>query len=222
MPCQPFPNCFEFVNQQRATVVCSDQKCSTTFIYENKNADMLSKYSIDGCLIADEGAKCDFLHLKCTKSKSYFIELKGSDLIRAVEQIDRSIDLLSNSITDFTINARIVLTRVNTIDLRNSKYLKLQKKLQRLGGKLKKQSKQLTEVNQKKTNDGCTYLYLRGYNHPLGGTMFLTIRGMPPAKVLRNLAPVGQTSTFLPRISGFDKLFPNIRENVPINKKPSL
>lgn len=147
MPCQPFRNCFEFVNQQRATVVCSDQKSATCFIYENRSSDALTKYRIDGCLIADEGAKCDFLLLNCTKNESFFIELKGSDLIRAVEQIDRSIDLLLNSVNDFSINARIVLTRVNTIDLRNTKYLKLEKRIQRLGGNLKKQSRQMTEVN---------------------------------------------------------------------------
>lgn len=147
MPCQPIPKCFEFVNQQRPTVVCSDHKSSTNFIFDNRSSDSLTKYRVDGCLITDEGAKCDFLLLNCSKSESFFIELKGSDLIRAVEQIDRSIDLLLNLIIDFNVNARIVLTRVNTIDLRNIKYLKLEKKIRRLGGNLKKQSRQLTEIN---------------------------------------------------------------------------
>ena len=147
MPCQPFSTCFEFVNQQHATVVCSDHKSTTNFIYDNRSSDELTKYRIDGCLIADAGAKCDFLLLNCTKNESFFIELKGSDLIRAVEQIDRSIDMLLSSVNDFSINARIVLTRVNTTDLRNTKYLKLEKKIKRLRGNLKKQSRQMTEVN---------------------------------------------------------------------------
>jgi len=147
MTCKPFENCFEFVNQNRLTVICTDHKSSTTFIYDNKSSDKLTKYKIDGCLISDEGAKCDFLLLNCNKKQSFFIELKGSDLIRAIEQIDRSIDMLIGSIEDFSINARIVLTRVNTIDLRNTKYLRLERRMKRLGGDLKKQSRRMTEVN---------------------------------------------------------------------------
>ena len=147
MTCLPFSTCFEFVNQQRAVVVCSDPKSVTNFRYENRSSDLLTLYRIDGCIIADAGAKCDFLLLNCSKNESFFIELKGSDLIRAVEQIDRSVDLLLNSISDFSINARIVLTRVNTTDLRNTKYLKFERKIQRLGGNLKKQSRQMTEIN---------------------------------------------------------------------------
>jgi hypothetical protein len=147
MYCKPFANCFDFVNQRRATVVCSDQRSTTNYIYDNRSADSLTKYRIDGCLIADTGARCDFLLLNCTKQQSFFIELKGSDLLRAVEQIDRSIDLLLGSINDFDINARILLTRVNTIDLRNSKYLRLEKKIHLLKGNLKKKIGQMTEVN---------------------------------------------------------------------------
>lgn len=147
MPCQLFENCFDFVNQKHSKVTCYDQRSATAFIYDNRNSDSLSKYRIDGCLISDDGAKCDYLLLNCDKKSSYFIELKGSDLIRAVEQIDRSIDILIASINDFRINARIVLTRVNTIDLRNTKYLRLEKRIKNLGGNLKKQSRQMTEVN---------------------------------------------------------------------------
>ncbi len=147
MNCKPFVHCFDFINQKHAIVVFSDRRSATTFIYENRNSDSLSKYRIDGCLITDNGAKCDYLLLNCNKSISYFIELKGSDLIRAVDQIDRSIDLLIDSLTDFTVFARIVLTRVNTTDLKSAKYLRLEKRIQGLGGNLKKQCRQMTEMN---------------------------------------------------------------------------
>ena len=76
MTCKPFENCFEFVNQNHLTVTCTDHKSSTTFIYDNRSSDTLTKYRIDGCLISDEGAKCDFLLLNCNKKQSFFIELK--------------------------------------------------------------------------------------------------------------------------------------------------
>jgi len=68
-------------------------------------------------------------------------------LLRAVEQIDRSIDILLEHLNEFSIEGRIVLTRVNTIDLRNSKYLKLEKRIRNLNGELKKQSRQMNETN---------------------------------------------------------------------------
>ncbi len=147
MACKPFTTCFDFIREQRRTVTFTDAKSSTRFVYDNTSLNYLSRYRIDGCLIADAGVKCDYLLLNCDKEVAYFIELKGSDLIRAVEQIDRSIDVLARELGGFTVNARIVLTRTNTIDLRNSKFLKLEKKIQMLGGKLQKQNRQMTEVN---------------------------------------------------------------------------
>jgi hypothetical protein len=129
-------------------VSCIDKGSKVKYSYENRSADFLSKYSVDGGLIADGGAKCDYLLLNCNKSKSYFIEIKGSDLIHAIEQIDRSIDLLKTFISDFSIFARIVLTRVNTHDLINTKYLQLAKKVNALGGDLQKKSRVMAELNQ--------------------------------------------------------------------------
>lgn len=84
--------------------------------------------------------------MNCERKHSYFIELKGSDLIRAVEQINRSIDELKNNLTDFTFSARIVLTRVNTIALKSVEILRLSKKVKLLGGDLKKQTRLLEET----------------------------------------------------------------------------
>jgi hypothetical protein len=147
VPCKPFNKCFDFHHQKIAIVTFTDKRSSTTFVYRNNSLDDLTKYKVDGCLIADDGAKCDCLLLNCDNKKCYFIELKGSDLIRAVEQIDRALDILVNHLHEFSVEARIVLTRVNTIDLRSSKYLKLEKRIKKLNGELKKQSRQMTEIN---------------------------------------------------------------------------
>ncbi len=147
MACKPYENCFEFTKQKNKIVTCTDNKSSTKYIYENDSLDELSKYNVDGCLIDDDGSKCDFLLLNCDKAISYFIELKGSDLIRAVEQIDRSIDVLHKDFRTYSVGARIVLTRVNTTDLKSAKLIRLEGKLKKLNGKLIKQSRQLTEKN---------------------------------------------------------------------------
>ena len=144
--CKAFDCHFEFQHESRSIVSFKDKGHSTEYRYKNQNFNHLAKYRVDGGLIADDGAKCDYLLLNCEQRQSYFIELKGSDLICAIEQIDRSIDILKNKLPDFTFSARIVLTRVNTVDLRSSKLLKLEKKVKSLKGDLKKQTRLLEEI----------------------------------------------------------------------------
>jgi hypothetical protein len=147
MACKPYENCFEFTGQKIKIVTCTDAKSSTKYIYQNDSQDILSKYKVDGCLIDDEDSKCDFLLLNCSKGISYFVELKGSDLIKAVEQIDHSINILHKDFKEYSVEARIVLTRVNTTDLKSSKLIRLESRLKKLNGKLIKQTRQLTEKN---------------------------------------------------------------------------
>lgn len=147
MACKPYENCFEFTEQKNKIVTCTDAKSSTKYVYQNDSLDILSKYKVDGCLIDDEDSKCDFLLLNCTKEISYFVELKGSDLIKAVEQIDRSINVLHKDFKEYSVEARIVLTRVNTTDLKSTKLVRLESRLKKLNGKLIKQTRQLTEKN---------------------------------------------------------------------------
>jgi hypothetical protein len=145
--CKPFDSHFEFQHEQRTTVICKDKGSKPQYIYENQTPDYLSKYRVDGGLIDDAGAKCDYLLLNCNKSQSFFIELKGSDIIHAIEQIDRSIDLLKDKLAGLSVFARIVVTRVNTIDLIDTKYLRLKKKVERLNGNLLHKSRELRETN---------------------------------------------------------------------------
>ena len=147
--CKPFDSHFEFQHEQRKIVTCSDSGSTSApkYLCKNTSKDYLSKYRVDGGLINDAGAKCDFLILNCNKHKSFFIELKVSDIIRAIEQIDRSIDLLKDNLDDFSVFARIVLTRVNTIELKDIKYLKLEKKVKQLNGDIIQQTRRMEEVN---------------------------------------------------------------------------
>lgn len=145
MASKSYESCADFVECKHKKVTCSDIKSRSEYIYWNKSLDALSKYRVDGCLITDNGSKCDYLLLNITKKVSYFIELKGSNLIKAVEQIDRSIDLLHKDFKDYSVEARIVLTRVNTTDLKNTKLIKLESKLRKHNGQLLKKSGQLTE-----------------------------------------------------------------------------
>lgn len=144
MPCNPFDNCAEFVNEIRAIVVCSDRNSSTNYRYNNTSRNRLTKYTVDGCLITIE-ERCDYLLINCNQLKSFFIELKGSDLSKAIDQIDSSITRLKPTLINYSVNARIVLTRVNTVDLKSAKFLKFEKRVQSLGGNVIKRSRLLEE-----------------------------------------------------------------------------
>jgi len=144
--CKAFNHSFDFQHDDRRIVPFRDKGHSTEYRYVNHSSDHLAKYRVDGGLIADEGAKCDYLLLNCEKKQSYFIELKGCDLIHAVDQIDRSIEELKNNLPGFAFFARIVLTRVNTTDLHHLKFLRLEKKVKSMKGNLKKQTRLLEET----------------------------------------------------------------------------
>jgi hypothetical protein len=141
--CKAFNNSFEFQHEVKKNVSFKD-KGRPEYRCNNPDADHLAKYRVDGGLITDD-AKCDYLLLNCEKKQSYFIELKGCDLIHAIEQIDKSIEKLKHCLPDFKIFARIVLTRVNTVDLRDTRYMRLKKKVKQLNGNLLHQSKKLEE-----------------------------------------------------------------------------
>ena len=78
-------------------------------IFSNPNQRLLTKVTVDGCQIM-EGVKCDYLVLDHC-SNEYFIELKGKDLPHAVEQLEASIQQLSNKNSNIRKKAIIVSSR---------------------------------------------------------------------------------------------------------------
>ena len=74
------------------------------------NADRVksTKVHVDGCEITD-GIKCDYMHL--AKDLEIFIELKGQDLPHAIDQIERTITLLSKDIKKHKKISYIICTR---------------------------------------------------------------------------------------------------------------
>lgn len=60
-------------------------------ILKNKDEVESTQIRVDGCEITD-GIRCDYLHL--AKQIEFYIELKGQDLLHAIEQLERTIGLL--------------------------------------------------------------------------------------------------------------------------------
>ena len=140
------PQCLES-SDSRNQVICLDKDGGKSkYTLTNKTNQPICKYKVDGCLIASSTQKqTDFLLIHPGKMMAYLVELKGSDLLKAVKQIDASLNALRLQ-EELAINARIVLTRVNSIALRDTQYLRLKKRMKSLGGSLKQQTQQMQET----------------------------------------------------------------------------
>lgn len=75
----------------------------TNYLMQNAEKKNVSKYVVDDCLLAHlkEDEKCDYLFAVANDDKTdgYFVELKGSDVIKAIDQLINSINHLKDYIT---------------------------------------------------------------------------------------------------------------------------
>lgn len=87
-------DCCEIINYPR--IVCEEKKSKITFL--NPNKIEIQKITVDGCQITDHNKpKCDYLLIHNETEKEYYIELKGHDIKRGLEQIEATIPRLSKS-----------------------------------------------------------------------------------------------------------------------------
>lgn len=141
MTCPEFSQdeCAEYKNEKVKEVVCTDKKSKCQYRYINRSQDVLSVYKVDDCLIKEsEIKKCDYLLLNCTKKYAIFIELKGSDIKVAIQQIMNTMERLKINFlnTEFQFHARIVLTKVRTPDVRDTALVTFKKQLKKYNGNL--------------------------------------------------------------------------------------
>jgi hypothetical protein len=97
----------------------------------NESKKKVSKYIVDDCLLKtkERHEKCDYLFVVKEIRETFFVECKGSDVLKAVSQIDSSLDILIGEFKGYVSKARIVPSRVYGPDLRNIKYKKLRERL---------------------------------------------------------------------------------------------
>ncbi|MCD8435121.1 hypothetical protein LNJ03_07385 [Tenacibaculum dicentrarchi] len=99
-------DCIEISNDK--IIVFKDpgnNKCEMRFL--NPSQLEVSKIRVDGCKITD-GKKCDFM-LLANKTENY-IEIKGKHVTYACEQIEATINKLSNDIKKCVKNSFVVST----------------------------------------------------------------------------------------------------------------
>ena len=139
--------CYEYREKKHSVFEASFAK-KTKYEFDNRTAQYAgSKRQIDGCLIKNKKA-CDWLlELKRNNSSDLlvFIELKDSDLIKAIDQIENSIKELNNWAGEYIIHARIVLTKTYSPDINDNRMKKFIKAVKAKGGTVVYQSQKLIE-----------------------------------------------------------------------------
>ncbi|MGB1206345.1 MAG: hypothetical protein ACPG5B_11895 [Chitinophagales bacterium] len=79
-------------------IVCADSgtKRQSKMTFLNAKRKEILKIHVDGCQITDNNTlKCDFLVIREEERLECYVELKGQDVMHAVEQIENTIKLLS-------------------------------------------------------------------------------------------------------------------------------
>lgn len=139
------PNCNCFCNHNRTIILRDKVGGCSKYVADNPNINEIDCYHVDGCVTSIQ-KKCDYLLLNLNQLNAYLIELKGSDLLNAIEQLNSTLDFLITRLANYNINARVVLTKVYAPDLLTSKFLRFRKRINSLNGTIiQKTGKQLVE-----------------------------------------------------------------------------
>jgi hypothetical protein len=102
------PECEEYRCDKK--IVLQENKSKITFL--NPNEDKILTIKVDGCAISDnETLRCDYALIPSDEVEIY-VELKGSDIVHAVEQIKSTIRLLSDNPQKIKKLCFVVSTRV--------------------------------------------------------------------------------------------------------------
>nr|WP_142411516.1 hypothetical protein [Clostridium sp. Marseille-P7770] len=111
--------------EERAKKIISrDKKSRCVHRAINTAQNLVRQYQIDEGVITDKTIqKCDFLVLNDEKMDAYLIELKGTDLRHALEQLEQTERHLSAELRSYTLYYRIVY-KANTHAIRSSEYVK--------------------------------------------------------------------------------------------------
>ena len=115
-----FSNCTPHREGTIPQIISCENNCR--HIGKNPSRNYIKQYKIDGEVIpsSTDALRCDYLLLVEHEKKkaAYFIELKGSDLKKAIQQIEASVSQFSPYLKDYKIFRRIVYYS-GTTDVQN-------------------------------------------------------------------------------------------------------
>ena len=119
-------NGFESLCSKNAVQIISREKGHSQYHKGiDKSKMYVTHYKLDGEIIKN-GSRCDYLLINEEKHIAYLIELKGSDLIKAVQQLETTEKTLRQELSEYSLQYRIVANKCKTQEIRSSAYRKYQ------------------------------------------------------------------------------------------------
>ena len=85
----------------------------------------VTHYQIDGVVI-QTGSRCDYLLINESANRAYLIELKGSDLVKAAEQLEATENALQRELSGYSVFYRIVANKCKTQEIKSSSFRRYQ------------------------------------------------------------------------------------------------
>ena len=92
--------------EKQKIIVSREKKKSHVAV--NKDENLVRQFRVDGYVITENIKKCDYLVINDDKLTAYFIELKGTDINGAIEQLKQTVELLKEDLKDYDKKLRIV------------------------------------------------------------------------------------------------------------------
>ncbi|MBI1287037.1 MAG: hypothetical protein GC178_05600 [Flavobacteriales bacterium] len=110
MICQRIENCSE-ESRQRTGAYVDSKGGKSKYVIDNKGEKTFSKVDFEECVFANEpeDTKCDIGFL--TDKNFYFVELKGSDVKKGIEQLLATILVTQRCFVEKEKKARLVVSK---------------------------------------------------------------------------------------------------------------
>lgn len=121
----PLTNFESLCNKNAAQIVSKDKGNPQYHKGYNIRKEYVTHYKIDGVVIK-KGGRCDYLLINEEAKVAYLIELKGSDLVKAAEQIEATEKILEQELSGYSLRYRIVANKCKTQEIYSSAYRKYQ------------------------------------------------------------------------------------------------
>lgn len=130
-------------DKNQAIVVSKDERQARAHRAENPQRRFeLRHYKLDGGIVTNEKS-CDFLLLNDSSKKAYFIELKGTEIDTAVEQLEASAKRFAAELKNYEFLYRIVCSRALTHNIQKPTYRRFKEKC---GKRLQMKERKFEEV----------------------------------------------------------------------------
>ena len=114
--------------ERQRIIVSRDKRTRREHRAVNPDSCHVSQYNIDGNVVSDSSIRCDYLVMNEDRRNAYLIELKGSDIEHALDQLEVTAERLQKQLQGYCIRYRLVCSRVRTQAIRSIKYRKFCKK----------------------------------------------------------------------------------------------